>query len=210
MKKLLGISIVAMLAVTPMMANATGTQTAANLAATSGTEQNAIATTSYVKGAYNAVRAAHDAVVSDMTVADGTHYHITAGNSVKDNLVSLDTAVKANDDAIGTIGNLTGSANFDSTEAHANIVEAINTVKAQANETDSLIGTTEAALNSIFDANVDTIGQALQALKNANADTDSKGVVVYNGWNGGQSPNGGAFVTLSDTSVMADVDTSTN
>ena len=190
MKKILGISIAAMLAVTPMMANAT--QTAGNLAATTGSETNAIATTSYVKGAYNAVKTAHDAVVADITVS-GTHDHVTAGNSVAENLVELDTAVKANDDKIGTISSLTGSAAFDQDEAHADVVQAINTTKAQANATDEVIGSMNL---SGFDQNVDTVTEALQELKNANASTDAKGVVVYNDWNSGAAPAGNDWVQI--------------
>lgn len=194
MKKLLGISVMAMLAVSPMMANAA--QTAAVLDATSGTEQNQIATTSYVKGAYNAVKTAHDAVVADMTVSGEGHTHITSGNSVSENLVQLDTAVKANDDKIGTIGNLTGSAAFDQGEAHANVVEAINTTKAQVNETDSLIGSSADGLVGVFGAGVDTIDKALRKLNTDLGATDAKGVTVYNTWNGGAAPAGDSWVGL--------------
>ncbi len=195
MKKLLGISIVAMLAVTPMMANAA--QTAANLAATSGTEQNAIATTSYVKGAYNAVKAAHDAVVSDITVGSGTHYHITAGNSVAENLGELDTAVHQNDEKIGTITTLQSSTTFGQDEDHSDVVNAIISTKTQANATDALVGSSASSLTTEFGSGVDTVDKALKKLKEGLGATDSKGVVVYNGWNGGGTPNGNGWVGLT-------------
>ena len=219
MKKLLGISIVAMLAVTPMMANAAGQEIPATpqngdtyyAAAAANEGTNKIATTSYVKGAYNAIQTELNGIATDIDVTTNGS-HISATNSVAENIVSLNTGIEANDSAIGTIGNLTGSANFDSTEAHANIVEAINTVKAQANATDALVGTSETALNSMFNSDIDTVGQALQYLKNSNNATDSKAIAVYSNWNSGGAPTraGNDYVNLLDTTTLAGLDTTAN
>lgn len=192
MKKLLGISIVAMLAVTPMMANAAQTNATA-LAETSGTETNAIATTSYVKGAYNAVRTAHNAILGEITVTGTDHTHITEGNTVAENLVELDSAVAANDTKIGMINTLKNSDKFDTGEAD-DVVTAIITTKAQANATDSTIG--DMSLTG-FASGVDTVTKALQELKDSNNATNNKGIMVYNDWNSGAAPADSAFVGLS-------------
>ena len=84
MKKLLGISIVAMLAVTPMMANATAVPAQVTLMTAPGRgaeiaggketpnlqENTQIATTSYVTGAYNALGAAHNVVEGRVTTLE--------------------------------------------------------------------------------------------------------------------------------------------
>lgn len=100
MKKILGVSFAAMLAVSPMMANAAvdasgtaGTITAA-VAAENNADLTTVATTNYVKGAYNAIATEHNKVVNDMTVENGTYNYIGAGADVAENLKALDTAVK--------------------------------------------------------------------------------------------------------------------
>lgn len=87
MKKLLGISIVAALAVTPLMANATPVSVA--LQGTNGqvTASNDVASTSYVKGAYNVLGEAINSLgttVGDSStglVKDVTDLKTTVGNS---------------------------------------------------------------------------------------------------------------------------------
>lgn len=101
MKKILGVSIVAMLAVSPMMAHAARTVTA--LGTKDATESGNIATTSYVKGAYNAAAGAINALITD-TAVSGTHNYIQAGETVSGNLGLLDANVKANADAIAALG----------------------------------------------------------------------------------------------------------
>jgi len=202
MKRLLGISIAAMLAVTPMMANAA--QQSGNLDAASGSERNRIATTSYVKGAYNAVKTEHDKVVSDITVNQGqneTLYHITAGDSVAENLKSLDSAVHADDVAIGTISDLTSTTGANATRwdtgENEDIVTAINATKDQANATDALVGSSASSLTTEFGSGVDTVDKALKRLNANIGATDAKGVIVYNEWASGGAPAGGDWVGLT-------------
>ena len=88
MKKLLGVSIAAMLAVLPTLARAeTGDRTVTKIQA--GT---VIATMSYVKGAHKDVADKVDALIDD-TAITGTHSYIGAGKSVSYNLEQLDAAV---------------------------------------------------------------------------------------------------------------------
>ncbi len=106
MKKLLGVSIAAMLAVSPMLASAAVTATSSQIAAanTDVTSSNNVATTSYVKGAYkamatevNKVQTDVANVISDINVAEANEVTggvVTHSNSVAQNLVALDNAVK--------------------------------------------------------------------------------------------------------------------
>lgn len=84
MKKLLGISIVAVLAVTPLMANATPVSVA--LQGTNGqvTASNDVASTSYVKGAYN--------VLGEAINSLGTTVGDSSTGLVKD-VADLDNAI---------------------------------------------------------------------------------------------------------------------
>lgn len=98
MRKLLGVSIVAMWAVAPMMADAA----IAKLNAGAAGSTTDIATTSYVKGAYKAAADKIDAVIDDITTTDGQYSK--AANSVGTNLKALDDQIKANADAITALG----------------------------------------------------------------------------------------------------------
>lgn len=94
MKKLLGVSLFAVLTATPMLARAD--KTIAELPLQNGGNvpvSTQVATTSYVKGAYNSVANAVNAVVNDMTVADGEYSHINPTKSVGENLVLLNNAI---------------------------------------------------------------------------------------------------------------------
>ena len=100
MKKLMGISVIAALAVMPMAANAeVGDREVTALAAATGGSATNLATTSYVQGAYTAVKTQFDKMVTDTAVATDGNY-IDAGKTVSHNLSELDTQAKANADAI--------------------------------------------------------------------------------------------------------------
>jgi len=98
MKKLLGVSIVAMWAVAPMVADAA----VAKLNAGAPGSTTDIATTSYVKGAYKAAADTIDAVIDNITTTDGQYSK--AANSVGVNLKALDDQIKANALAIQGLG----------------------------------------------------------------------------------------------------------
>lgn len=100
MKKIFGISLVAVLAATPLMANATGS---APTAATTSSEPyvgvaindadtTATASAAYVKGAYNAAIGAVNAVKSDLT----TNLTLTEGNGIDITNNAVSVQAKAN------------------------------------------------------------------------------------------------------------------
>ena len=94
MKNILGVSLFAILTVAPMLAHAD--KSIAELPVQNGGNVPAstqVATTSYVKGAYNSVANAVNAIVTDMTVANGDYSHIDPTKSVAENLVLLNNAI---------------------------------------------------------------------------------------------------------------------
>ena len=120
MKKISIISLVAVLAATPMMAQAAGrTVSKANYAGPSQTSTN-VASTSYVQGAYKAASDRIDALVDDTAVAakEGGYKAIVAGESVGYNLVALDSAVASATSAASTA--LTSAINDLDAEVSAN------------------------------------------------------------------------------------------
>lgn len=128
MNKLLGVSIAAMLAVTPMMANATTANHRALTPATVGdvsANQN-IATTSYVKGAYNAVADEVNAIAGDIAIT-------TVGNETLNNINTTDsiaTNVKTLDAKMGDVSTLASAANADSVLKTANATDLVGAVVA--------------------------------------------------------------------------------
>ena len=94
MKKLLSVSIVALFAISPLVANAevgdrSDSLTKGNVAAP-GASTN-IATTSYVKGAHKNLSDKIDLLIDDTATTDGTY--VKAAKQVGVNLKALDTAV---------------------------------------------------------------------------------------------------------------------
>ena len=120
MKKLLGVSIAAMLAVTPMLANATDTYSTVTL-----DPDSHIATTSYVQGAYNALIANDNALdqgkqdklytgsgnnTASINANVATTVRAATGDDVADNTTLVtEAAVRAAIDAAATSG-ISGAA----------------------------------------------------------------------------------------------------
>ena len=139
MKKLLNISVIAALAVLPVAANAARTVTAQDNV-TAGAEANAMATASYVQGAYNAANSQINALISDTAVAEkqeGVYAAIHAGDKVSENLIALDNAVAG----------LTGNGE--------NSVE--NKIKTEAEDADYT--------NTTSGLTADTIGEAIDEVE---------------------------------------------
>lgn len=103
MKKLLGISLVAALAVAPSLANAAITANSVTLInnGNTPTANTNVATTSYVQGAYNALGKEVNAIITDTTVTGESHNYIANDKNVAENLVALDTQVKTIADQSG-------------------------------------------------------------------------------------------------------------
>ena len=101
MKKILGISLVALMAVAPSLANAAGERSVSltKLNASDPVATSNLATTSYVGGAYKTTADKIDLLIDDTAVTtDGTY--IKAGKSVSANLTALDGQVKSTSDMI--------------------------------------------------------------------------------------------------------------
>ena len=126
MKKLLGVSIAAMLAVTPMMANATPTaKTATPMTAKNIATNTNIATTSFVGGAYDDVVARHNEVVADIAVTTGNN--VDEDHSIGQNVNTLDTAM-GNVSTLAGANTTNGSVlktNGLATDAAANLTTAV-------------------------------------------------------------------------------------
>ena len=167
MKKLLGVSFAAILAVVPMMASAAeGDRTGlAALTIKDATANTNIATTSYVKGAYNAVAQKVNTLVSDTAIATDGEY-IKAGKTVAFNLDALDDQVKANASAIQALGG-TGS-----------IADQIST--GAQNGTFTPAGTSGISSTNIKDA-INEVGTDLEDVKDdiatLNGDANTTGSV---------------------------------
>ena len=107
MKKIFGVSFIAILIATPLMANAAGERAVMPLNATAPlTASSDLASTTYVQGAFAAAAGVIDELISDTTAENGKY--VKSKNTVAANLAALDTQVElnaavaaANADAIG-------------------------------------------------------------------------------------------------------------
>lgn len=180
MKKLMGISVIAALAVMPMAANAARDASVAVANYTAAGSASALATTSYVQGAYEAASDRIDALVTDTAVAakaQGEYAAIKAGDKVSENLVALDDKIADLSSGTDTkTGNLTNLTTTDKT----NLVAAINEVdshadaNAQAIETLNGDVTTTGSVAKSIDDKVKT----LNATVSQNAGTDGLALQV--------------------------------
>ena len=175
MKKLLNISVIAALAVLPVAANAARTVTAGNDA--TGGSTTALATTSYVQGAYNAANSQINALISDTAVAakanNEQYKAIAAGDSVSENLVALDNAIATLESNTGsTVGALSGLDSSFGTEENApkNVVEALNSLDGRVDTVESGVSTLQGQMgNTALDNNdglsATTVTEAINELQ---------------------------------------------
>ncbi|MCQ2571607.1 MAG: hypothetical protein MJ165_01215 [Alphaproteobacteria bacterium] len=127
MKKFLGVSLVAVLAVTPMMAQA-------NVATVTADTTPGVASTNYVKGAYNAMAAAVDSEL---------------GGKANVDLDNLSKTGKSNVSAKGTYD---ASTNYDAGTVGAaikskqDVIDANHKLAAKVNNADNFTGDTDSSL----------------------------------------------------------------
>jgi hypothetical protein len=179
MKKLLLVSVTAMFAAMPMLAHATGLVTVPGEATMTG--DDGIATTKYVKGAYNVLQGTLTNINTAITVdgAGGTGDIISNGDDVGSNLEALNTAVKGlRDTSVGTIGSGTNYLNPEAGVATnlTNLDTAIGAVRTTGNHyltkstgdgtTKNVAGNLEALDDQIY-ANTTEIG-TFDTAENAN------------------------------------------
>lgn len=199
MKKILGVSVAAMLAVTPMMANATinsgSVATIANVTADTN-----MATTSYVQGAYKVLSDAHNAVITDITVPalqEGEYNSIRAAKSVQENLVALDTAIST----------LTGdSSNTYQTKSASTVGEGLSASDGTNHITSgNAVGANLESLNTAVIANDTAIANHTTAIGAANGTAFQTAMTGKNYISGATNVTG-ALGTL-DTTVKTQENT---
>lgn len=159
MKKILSVSILAMLAVAPLAANATPSYHYDGKKAPIGTtteitaQDKGIAAVGYVKGAYNAAvdvvseeydRAtdAENALSTRIGTLSANGNYMDKDASVSANLAALDGRIKTNTDHIGTWTNLNNSGALANGN-NADLVTAVNALNSALGSagTDSTVGT---------------------------------------------------------------------
>lgn len=153
MKKALGISMVALLAVAPFASHAAGQAKAVTLVngGNTLTPTQTVASTTYVQGAYNTLGTQINNIISDSTVPSGTYNAIANNKNVAENLVALDTAID------GLSGNGEGS-----------VANAVQT------------GAQNATYNASAEYGTGTIGKAIQEAT-ATADSNTAAILLLNG-----------------------------
>ncbi len=173
MKKLLGVSIAAMLAVSPMMANAAlGTAGNSAIAYSDGnttkptiTAGTNVATTTYVQGAYDALAEKHNALdtrVGVLESSDGTEGSI---------LHAVKTKAKDADFSGTGTQNLTSATTLDG---------AIKTLDTDMGAVSGLTSTT--VLNNHTGSLVSAVNKIAAAVDTANSNNTSANTVAENGY----------------------------
>lgn len=157
MKKLLGVSLVAALAVLPVAANAAaGDRIVQALEAGAPTSSTNLASTSYVQGAYKAVADTVDDVIADTAVGEGDYAAIGEGKTVSHNLVALDTAIKNLGSGAGSVANQvkTGAQGADFTNTTSGLTAT--TIAGAINEVEGRVDTAESDIDAI-EGNIGTM-----------------------------------------------------
>ena len=132
MSKGFGISLVAFLAVVPMVANAEGERVLSKFGTGNVVSSSDLATTSYVDGAYKATTDKIDLLIDDTAVTVNGNY-IDKDKSVSANLKELDTALKTVAENSGNSAEIGVLANLETTEK-GTLVGAINEVNSLADK----------------------------------------------------------------------------
>ena len=223
MKKLLGISIVAVLAVAPLMANAD--PVSVTLQGTNGVvaASNDVASTSYVKGAYNAlgekinllgttVGDANSGLVKKVAELEASGQHLTAGDgieikdgnkiTVKPTATGSGLSVTSDGVAVSGVaktqlatGVQTSLGLADSALQKADIITGTENGTISVDGTDVAVkGLGSAAYKA--DTDFDTAGAATTAENNAKAWANQKLVTVQTTWG---DPSKTGTVALTNT-----------
>ena len=215
MKKLLGVSIATMLAVSPMLAHAAGEVYAtsgspASATSTAGTAENittsatapyasvdaqktnTIATTSYVKGAYNAAIQAVNKVAADAASA-GTaagNVDVVTSSTSAGGVTFTDSAGTTHEVVIKDIeaGNIANDAVETAAIKDANVTKAKLAADVQTS-----LGLADTALQA---ADLADYATKLGVVATINNSTASGTLTVYNTW-GDETQTGQGSVTIS-------------
>ena len=177
MKKILGISLVALMAVAPSLANAAGERSVSltKLNASDPVATANLATTSYVGGAYKTTADKIDLLIDDTAVTtDGTY--IKAGKSVSANLTALDGQVKSTSDMIlDPVNGLAKIVNDDHTAIETLTGDGEGSVAAQIEAALEDYDGTSASVGDLDDLNTtnkDSVVGAINEVDSAVGDLD--------------------------------------
>ena len=182
MKKILGISLIAVLAVSPMMASAAdGDRSVTPLNATMPESvSDELASTTYVQGAFATAAGKIDALITDTTGPNGTYAQ--TGKTVSANLKALDDQIKLNVAAIG-------DANSGLTQAVASNTATLNELTGNgANSIASQISSAISAVNSTNEglaSDIEGLTSSVSGLSSDVADINAKKIKYVDTW-----PNG--------------------
>ena len=169
MRNLLGVSLFAMFIVAPVLVRAEPIE---QLQLQNGgnvpTAPQVLATTAYVKGAYNTVANKINDVITNITVPTATYDHIDATKSVAENLVSLNNAI---DSAANTSGS-TYATMSSAAPALATGAEAFHYVSVESDEVPTTIGENLGKLDAAVYANE-------SAISTLNGDSNTAGSVAF-------------------------------
>ena len=214
MKKILGISLVSVLAVSPMMAGAANVTTIANV-----TANDDLATTSYVQGAYNVLGAAVNTKQDQLSSTAGnivttvkTAVSETAAGASDTSLVTEKAVFDAIDAAKQIIGGDTTAITNKIGNGEIDVRDA-TTVVGALNELDTDLATAESAITKL-NGDANTAGSVAKTVADAVADERSRASGVENGLmgalntlDGRVTANTNAINTLNgDASTTGSVD----
>jgi len=208
MKKLLSVSLVALLAVSPMMASAATALTGAMSTATAVQgDDDTIVSATYVKGAYNAAAGEINKVITDIdvtaaqetaaTAVNGNTKMLQAGASVAENLGNIDTKIGSFQD-----------------ETSGGIITNANSVSSNLKALEGVVLDNEANIGNMnnLSGNENSLVEAIEAVRStANTANGKDSIVVYSGWNSGGAPAAAAvYTTKTAADAQAEVTAANN
>ena len=182
MKKILGISLIAVLAVSPMMASAAdGDRSVTPLNATMPESvSDELASTTYVQGAFATAAGKIDALITDTTGPNGTYAQ--TGKTVSANLKALDDQIKLNVTAIGDANSGLTQAVAANTAAIGNATSGLT--QAVAANT-AAIGDANSGLTQAVASNTATLNELTGNGANSIASQISSAISAVNSTNEG-------------------------
>jgi len=153
MRKIFGVSFVAILAATPLMANAAGERTVVPLNATAPlTASSELASTTYVQGAFATTADAIDGLIADTAAANGEY--VKSGKTVAANLAALDSQVELNAAAAAANALAIG-------DASSGLTQKINTAESTLN---TLTGEGPGSITKQIESAISSVNSATEGL----------------------------------------------
>lgn len=203
MKKLFGISLIAIMSVTPLIAGAAEGDRSVSLTKLNASDPVAtsnLATTSYVGGAYKTTADKIDLLIDDTAVTTNGNY-IKAGKSVSANLTALDGQVKSTSDMIlDPVNGLAKIVNDDHTAIETLTGDGEGSVAAQIEAALEDYDGTSASVGDLDDLNTtnkDSVVGAINSVDSAVDTLENKTITYVESWSNPQ-PVTTTLVSLPD------------